>query len=102
MTDAGRPQSADTRAAGGATIPPVPTLRREQVLAFRGRAQQLARPAGTVADTAVLDLGVQDTGTDGASWALALRGVTDPDPAELATVWTIRGAPHVYRRADLP
>ena len=78
------------------------TLHREQVLAFRVRAQQLGRIAGTVADTAVLDLGAQDTGTDGARWALALRGLTDPDPVELATVWTIRGAPHVYRRADLP
>src|SRR3954447_16280535 len=83
-------------------MPAVLTISREQVLAFRVRAQQLDRAAGTLADTAVLDLGVQDTGTDGALWALALRGVTDSDPAELATVWTIRGAPHVYRRADLP
>jgi hypothetical protein len=78
------------------------TLRRQQVLGFRVRAQQLDRPSGTVADTAVLDLGVQDTGADGARWALALRGVGSPDPAELATVWTLRGAPHVYRRDDLP
>lgn len=80
----------------------VRVVTRRQVLDFRLRAQQLGRESGTVADTAVLDIGVQDTGADGALWALALRGVGQPPPDELATVWTIRGAPHVYRRADLP
>jgi hypothetical protein len=75
---------------------------RRQALDLRLRAQQLGRTSGTVADTAVLDLGVQDTGADGALWALAVRGVDDPPADELATVWTLRGAPHVYRRADLP
>ncbi len=77
-------------------------LTRREVLAFRTRAQQLGREAGTVADTAVLDLGVQDTGTDGAAWALALRGVTDVPAGDVVLVWTLRGAPHLYRRADLP
>jgi hypothetical protein len=79
-------------------------LTREDVLGFRVRAQQLDRATGTPADTAVLDLGVQDTGADAARWALAVRGVDVaalPEEA-LATVWTLRGAPHVYRRADLP
>ncbi|MCZ2858716.1 winged helix DNA-binding domain-containing protein [Blastococcus sp. VKM Ac-2987] len=81
-----------------------PTVSRRQVLGFRVRAQQLDRAAGTVADTAVLDLGVQDTGADGGRWALALRGVDVaalPDDA-LALAWTLRGAPHLYRRADIP
>ncbi|MBM7806734.1 hypothetical protein JOD57_002571 [Geodermatophilus bullaregiensis] len=80
------------------------TASARDVLAYRVTTQQLDRDSGTVADTAVLDLGVQDTGTDGGLWALALRGVDVGalDPAELTTVWTLRGAPHLYRRADLP
>jgi hypothetical protein len=76
---------------------------RDDVLAHRVRAQQLDRDAGgTVADTAVLDLGVQDTGPPGAArWALAVRGLPDPPDADLVTAWTLRGAPHTYRRADL-
>ncbi|MEU7823571.1 winged helix DNA-binding domain-containing protein [Catellatospora sp. NPDC049133] len=76
---------------------------RRQVLNFRVRAQQLDRAAGALADTAVLDLGVQDTGTDGAAWALAIRGVDVSALSEQDTVmlWTVRGAPHLYRRADV-
>jgi hypothetical protein len=77
---------------------------REEALGFRVRAQQLHRASGTLGNTAVLDIGVQDTGPDGGLWALANRGVdVSAPPAEaLATVWTIRGAPHLYRREDLP
>ncbi|TFV58297.1 winged helix DNA-binding domain-containing protein [Geodermatophilus sp. DF01-2] len=80
------------------------TLTRRQVLDLRVHAQQLGRLSGSIADTAVLDLGVQDTGPDGGLWALALRGVEVRALAgdEPATVWTIRGAPHLYRRDDLP
>ena len=80
------------------------TITAGQVRAFRFAAQQLDREHGTLADTAVLDLGVQDTGPDGARWGLALRGVdvATVAPDELVTLWTVRGAPHVYRRADLP
>lgn len=78
-------------------------MTRQQVLGFRVRAQQLDRESGSLADTAVLDIGVQDTGSDGGPWALALRGVDVSTVGdELATVWTVRGAPHLYRRADLP
>ena len=79
-----------------------PDLTAAQVRALRVRAQQLDREQGALADTAVLDIGVQDTGPDGARWALANRGVSAPDPAELVLLWTVRGAPHCYRRDDLP
>lgn len=76
---------------------------RRQVMRFRIRAQQLDRDRGELGDTAVLDIGVQDTGPDGARWALAVRGVdvaglSDEEPVLL---WTVRGAPHLYRRADV-
>jgi hypothetical protein len=77
------------------------TVTRREVLGFRVRAQQLDRDAGTLDDTALLDIGVQDTGPDGGLWALAIRGVENPPADDLATVWTLRGAPHLYRRADL-
>src|SRR3954464_10761727 len=77
-------------------------LTRRQVLGFRMRAQQLDRDSGTIDDTAVLDLGVQDTGTDGARWALTLRGVEHPSADDLATVGPPRGAPPASRRAALP
>ena len=77
-------------------------LTRGDVLGFRTRAQQLDRSSGTLADTAVLDLGVQDTGADAGRWAQAVRGQDDLDASDLALVWTLRGAPHLYRRADLP
>lgn len=71
---------------------------REQVLRFRIHAQQL--DAGRAQrDAAILDLGVQDTGPDGAAWALAVRRCTI-DPDDLFLAWTIRGAPHAYRRAE--
>lgn len=83
---------------------------RQEALAQRVHAQQLDRVLGErpLTDAAVLDLGLQDTGRDGASWALANRGVPVASPgtlaeaAELALAWTLRGAPHYYRRDDLP
>ena len=74
------------------------------MLGFRVRAQGLHRDTASLADTAVLDIGVQDTGPDGGLWALTIRGVdvTQLSAKRLVTVWTVRGAPHLYRRKDLP
>ena len=76
---------------------------REQVLAFRWFAHQLGREpgSGSVADTALLDFGVQDTGPRGARWALANRGLETYDDADVLLAWTVRVSPHLYRRADL-
>ena len=82
-------------------------MSRTQVLRYRVHAQQLDRSTRKDRrpdDAAILDLGVQDTGPDGALWALALRGVpvrAHEWPRELALAWTLRAAPHAYRRADL-
>ena len=81
----------------------VASVTRSQVLSFRVRAQQLNRENGELVDTSVLDIGVQDTGPDGAMWALSVRGVDVSvlTARDLVMVWTVRGAPHVYRRTDL-
>jgi hypothetical protein len=74
---------------------------RGQVLAFRSHVQGLGRTSAGLDDTAVLDIGVQDTGADGGLWALAIRGVdTTAIGADLVLLWTVRGAPHFYRRAE--
>src|SRR5215204_2244266 len=85
-------------------------MKRAQALAQRMHAQQLdrAEAARAITDAAIFDFGVQDTGRDGASWALANRGVPVRNAAELesspdvALAWTLRAAPHYYRRTDLP
>ncbi|NES16633.1 MULTISPECIES: winged helix DNA-binding domain-containing protein [Micromonospora] len=74
-----------------------------QVMNFRVQAQQLGRAEGALDDTAVLDIGVQETGPDGGRWALAVRGVdvTALSGEDLILLWSVRGAPHLYRRAEV-
>ncbi|MCX5042874.1 winged helix DNA-binding domain-containing protein [Aldersonia sp. NBC_00410] len=82
------------------------TLSRAEVLGFRWRAHGLDTDPGraTIESIDILDLGIQDTG-EGARWALHNRGLAEAEPAEsfhaeLFYAWTLRGAPHAYRRAD--
>jgi len=90
-------------------------MKRSEALAHRIHAQQLDRAqtgssvlGRAITDAAIFDFGVQDTGRDGASWALANRGVPIQNTSELETspkvalAWTLRASPHYYRRADLP
>lgn len=85
-------------------------MKRSEALAARLHAQQLGRPAAdrSLTDADIFDFGIQDTGRDGASWALANRGVPVPGPAaleaspEVALAWTLRASPHYYRRDQLP
>jgi hypothetical protein len=73
---------------------------RDQALRFRLHQHELGDD-GPRDDAAVLDLGVQDTGgPHAARWALAIRGCA-PDPARLVYVWSLRGAPHAYRRTEI-
>ena len=92
----------------GSMTAAVPSASRAAVLRYRVRVQQLDAEPATLSDptaATVLDAGVQETGPDGALWALALRGADvragDP-PDALALAWTLRGAPHAYRRSELP
>jgi hypothetical protein len=73
---------------------------RAQVLRFRA-AQQRLGVTGPAGDDPILDLGVQDTGGPAAArWALTLRGCEVEDEA-LVHLWTLRGAPHAYRRSQV-
>ncbi|GAA4573596.1 crosslink repair DNA glycosylase YcaQ family protein [Micromonospora coerulea] len=81
-----------------------PELDRGRVLAYRVTAQQLDRPGLRPAELDVLALGAQDTPYGSARLALAARVPVDagPDDDRLELVWSVRGAPHLHRRAELP
>jgi hypothetical protein len=75
---------------------------RARVLAYRVAAQQLDRPDIAVDALAVLDIGVQDTPYGSAALALAARHTSVVAPPSLVPIWSVRGAPHLHRPADLP
>lgn len=74
---------------------------RAQVLAFRVAAQQLDRPDVPVDALAVLDIGVQDTPYGSAVLAVSARSRGPLADAGLVPIWSVRGAPHLHRPADL-
>jgi len=80
---------------------------RQQVLAYRTRAQGLLREAGKVGELAVLDLGIQEAMGHPAAAAFDARLASSPPEdvfgpdKPLALVWSLRGAPHVHRRREL-
>ncbi|MDT4930456.1 MAG: hypothetical protein QOF92_3323 [Pseudonocardiales bacterium] len=86
-------------------------ISRNQVIAYRVAVQGLHRDAGAIGDLAILDIGVQEAMGHPAALAFAARLPADVDlgpdaiavgPSHrLALAWTLRGAPHVHRRADL-
>lgn len=78
-------------------------LDRARVLAHRARVQGLHRTAGP-ADLDALTVGLQDTPGGSAALALYQRtGAAEPlDRPDLALALTMRGSPHLHRRADLP
>ncbi|WP_130800072.1 DNA glycosylase AlkZ-like family protein [Streptomyces otsuchiensis] len=73
-----------------------PEVSREQVLAHRVAAHGLDRSSPA---PDVLALGVRDTPYGSARQALAARGAST---AGLELVWSLRGAPHLHRRTELP
>src|SRR4051794_27260676 len=84
-------------------MPVAAAVDRSDVIAYRVHRHQLdRRPDSAVAtDVDLLDVGVQDTGAEGSAWTLAIRGARPAGADDLVVAWTIRGAPHAYRRRDI-
>ncbi|MGM1060126.1 DNA glycosylase AlkZ-like family protein [Saccharothrix sp. Mg75] len=77
-------------------------ITRERVIAYRVAAHQFDRSATDPAALRVLDLGVQDSERSAVP-ALAARLADVPDPSgEFTLTWTVRGAPHWHRTAEVP
>ncbi|TWP49246.1 winged helix DNA-binding domain-containing protein [Lentzea tibetensis] len=79
----------------------MPDLTRHQVLAHRIHAHELDRRVTSAAELRVFDLGVQDNTAGSAALSLSAR-LDDPDASGFTVTWTVRGAPHLHRPAELP
>jgi hypothetical protein len=84
-------------------------LTRRQVLAHRQEVHGLTERRSELTDLGVLDLGVQNTPPGALVAALSARldAPLTPDAdltagGALTLAWTLRGAPHLHRTADLP
>jgi Winged helix DNA-binding domain len=76
-------------------------LTRDQVLAYRADVHELGAPAGQVAGSGVLGVGVQDNPPGrSARLALALRGRPASDESTLL-IHSVRAAMHLHHRDDL-
>src|SRR5262249_18125661 len=75
---------------------------RGRVIASRVGAHELARSVASPPALAVLGLGVQDTPYGSARLAVAARTKRFADDGSLTLVWSVRGAAHLHRHADLP
>jgi hypothetical protein len=91
------------------TLGVVIQVTRAQVLAHRQEVHGLAARRPRLTDLAVLDLGVQNTPPGALIAALSARLDAPPGPdadltagGALTLAWTLRGAPHLHRTADLP
>jgi hypothetical protein len=91
------------------TLSVVIQVTRQQVLARRQEVHGLAARRPRPTDLAVLELGVQNTPPGALVAALSARLDVPLTPdadltggGALTLAWTLRGAPHLHRTADLP
>lgn len=78
-------------------------LTREQVLGHRAQVQGL-HGVGTTAEVELLAIGLPDTPAGSAELGLGhrVRPVVTTAESDLVLALTVRGAPHLHRRTDLP
>ncbi|WP_367132257.1 crosslink repair DNA glycosylase YcaQ family protein [Saccharothrix sp. HUAS TT1] len=75
---------------------------RERVIAYRVAAHQFDRTAAGPADLRVFDLGLQDSERSAVPALAARLDSPPPDLDAFTLTWSVRGAPHWHRTADVP